>query len=304
VSSATEAATAATEAALLTEAYQGVHASNPTTDKHGNALTAGDWYSNSVTGATMVYNSLGQWVNNTNAGVSSINGLTGQVEIKTINNNPLTGVGNLSILGVSSEFAEFLTSGTWTKPAGVTWVYVEAVGGGGSGGVSIAVNDAATPMSGVSTGGGGGRFASKLFKANSLPGTVTVTVGAGGASKSLTKSTNSSSFLMSGSSGGASSFGDLVVAAGGAKMASAADLIPPQRLDTEHRLLLGLLCKTAQIAGVVLAEQPLQTVALEYQGVNRYLMAVDQTLFLLAQAPDSQVPVGSVAVVAEALMPA
>jgi hypothetical protein len=163
----------------------------------------------------MVYNSLGQWVNNTNAGVSSINGLTGQVEIKTINNNPLTGVGNLSILGVSSEFAEFLTSGTWTKPAGVTWVYVEAVGGGGSGGLSIAVNDAATPMSGVSTGGGGGRFASKLFKANSLPGTVTVTVGAGGASKSLTKSTNSSSFLMSGSSGGASSFGDLVVAAGG-----------------------------------------------------------------------------------------
>lgn len=61
----------------------------------------------------------------------------------------------------------FTTSGTWTKPAGVTKVIVEVVGGGGGSG------DGFTSM------GGGGGYAKKLITSG-LGATETVTVGIGG----------------------------------------------------------------------------------------------------------------------------
>lgn len=68
----------------------------------------------------------------------------------------------------------FTTSGTWTCPAGVTAVSVEAWGGGGSGGCSNNIG------SDGSSGGGGSAY-SKLNTLAVTPGNVyTVTVGTGG----------------------------------------------------------------------------------------------------------------------------
>ena len=70
----------ANEAAVLTEKYQGSLTSDPTLDKSGNPITAGDWYINSTTGFIRAYNGT-SWVQgiSATAGVSSINGESGDV---------------------------------------------------------------------------------------------------------------------------------------------------------------------------------------------------------------------------------
>lgn len=83
----------------------------------------------------------------------------------------------------------FTSSGTFTKPAGVTKVLVELVGGGG-GGYNL----------GGKGGGGGGGYAKKLC---TITGNVTITVGTGGATGAP------------GSAGGTTSFGSDFSATGG-----------------------------------------------------------------------------------------
>jgi hypothetical protein len=84
----------------------------------------------------------------------------------------------------------FTSSGTWTVPEGVSQITVEAWGGGG-GGAALGINN-------NKSGGGGGAYAKSLL---TLPaGSYSVTVGAGGSS---------------GTGGGISSFGNLVIADGG-----------------------------------------------------------------------------------------
>ena len=102
--------------------------------------------------------------------------------------------------GVISSYQEFLSSGTWTKPAGATWVYVEAIGGGG-GGRSGAFSG------NTCQGGGGGEFTSQIMRAADVAATVTVTVGAGGAGGPVGGDT--------GSNGGNSTFGSYVTGRGG-----------------------------------------------------------------------------------------
>ena len=82
----------------------------------------------------------------------------------------------------------FTSSGTWTKPTGITKVIVEVQGAGGSGSVTTET---------ANNGGGGGGYAKKLIDVSSIS-TATVTVGAGGAS-------NASS---GGNAGGASIWSD------------------------------------------------------------------------------------------------
>lgn len=77
---ASEATTARNEAVALTESYQGSLSSDPTLDKSGNPLSAGDWYINSSTGFIRAYTG-SAWVQglSTVAGVTSINSETGAV---------------------------------------------------------------------------------------------------------------------------------------------------------------------------------------------------------------------------------
>jgi hypothetical protein len=70
-----------------------------------------------------------------------------------------------------SSVQTFTSSGTWTKPSGITKVIVEVQGAGGGGG--------GVKNGGTSQGGGGGGYARKLIDVSSIQ-TATITVGAGG----------------------------------------------------------------------------------------------------------------------------
>jgi hypothetical protein len=112
-----------------------------------------------------------------------------------ITGGTISGVAGL----VATDYQEFISSGTWTKPSNVNFVYVEAIGGGGSG-----RRDASGTIAG---GGGGGLFVSGLFRASDIGTTVTVTVGTGGASRTGSN--------QDGAIGGNSTFGSHITAYGG-----------------------------------------------------------------------------------------
>jgi hypothetical protein len=93
----------------------------------------------------------------------------------------------------------FDSSGTWTKPAGYaadSRVFIQAWGGGGSGGRAASVTG----------GGGGGGYNERWITLSSMGATETVTIGAGGASRS----TNGH-----GTAGGNTTVGSLITAYGG-----------------------------------------------------------------------------------------
>lgn len=83
----------------------------------------------------------------------------------------------------------FTSSGTWTRPSGITKVIVEVQGAGGSGGNSSVSNGG---------GGAGGGYAKKFLDVSSIS-TSTITVGSGGAGTSGSSS---------GNGGGSSSWAD------------------------------------------------------------------------------------------------
>ena len=77
------------------------------------------------------------------------------------------------------EIVIFTSSGTWTKDAGLKYIVVEVVGGGGTGSAGQA------PASGdqySGFGGSGGGYAKKILTASQLGATEAVTIGAAGAS--------------------------------------------------------------------------------------------------------------------------
>ena len=96
----------------------------------------------------------------------------------------------------------FTSSGTWTRPTGITKVIIEVQGGGGSG-------NASSTASVISSGAAGG-YAKKFLDVSSIS-TSTITVGSGGAS--------GSGGDQNGTAGGASSWADgtnTVTGSGGA----------------------------------------------------------------------------------------
>jgi hypothetical protein len=129
------------------------------------------------------------------AGLPSMTGNAGRVLTVNSTNNGVLWGGALNL-----NYQVFTASGTWTKPAGCTFVYVECIGAGGSGSHDTAVT--------AQVGGAGGGYADILLRASALAGTVTVTVGAGGAGVL-------NNVVASGNSGGASFFGTHLNAPGG-----------------------------------------------------------------------------------------
>lgn len=104
--------------------------------------------------------------------------------------------GTVSALGnsTSNGMQAFTSSGTFTTPAGVTKVFVRAVGGGGG-----------SAFTGESSGGGG--YCEKLIDLTGVA-TVTVTIGAGGVG-------GNGSTITSPTAGGDTTFGAYFTAGGG-----------------------------------------------------------------------------------------
>ena len=116
--------------------------------------------------------------------------------------------------GGAVDVQTFTADGTWTKPGGVSAVYVICIGAGGGGGGGVGNGGAATRSGGG--GGAGGAYREEIFKAADLTGTVAVTVGTGGpgGTGSATVSGNN------GTDGEASSFGAYTQAGGGGRGSS------------------------------------------------------------------------------------
>jgi hypothetical protein len=120
--------------------------------------------------------------------------------------------------GGSIDIQEFTTPGTstWTKPSGAKMLHVVLFGGGGGGGSGARRGDAvlSAAVRGANGGGAGGRT-EFWIPAQEVLGTVSVTVGAGGAGGA--EITTDASSGLSGENGGISSFGTLPQALGGTR---------------------------------------------------------------------------------------
>lgn len=99
---------------------------------------------------------------------------------------------------------EFLSSGTFTVPAGVTTVWVTMCGGGGSGSVN-------NYISSNIAGGGAGAYCVKQAVTVTPGASVTVTIGAGGAGVTDAAAYQTQT---AGNDGSATSFGSLSVSGG------------------------------------------------------------------------------------------
>lgn len=106
---------------------------------------------------------------------------------------------------------QFTSSDTWTKPSTGTMAYIFGWGGGGSGG-----RTGVTSTRGAG-GAGGGSFGERVMLLSDLASSVSVTIGAGGASKT--------SGTANGDQGGTTSFGShlSIVGGGGGSGANSGD---------------------------------------------------------------------------------
>jgi hypothetical protein len=102
----------------------------------------------------------------------------------------------------------YTSPATWTKPATIKAVRVSVGGGGGGGGGTSTSPD--PQQSYVAGNGGSGGYACKYLSAPSIPGPISVTIGAGGNPGTSTQPNGAP-----GGTGGTSSFGPLVSATGG-----------------------------------------------------------------------------------------
>jgi hypothetical protein len=115
------------------------------------------------------------------------------------------------------------TSGTYTKPAGLKFLEVTAIGGGGG---SFSTAAASAAQSAASGGGAGGSVAIKLYAAAGLAATESYVIGAAGAGGAAATAGGNTTFKgLTGSGGGAGavntgSRGTITLSAGGVAVAA------------------------------------------------------------------------------------
>lgn len=150
---------------------------------YGDLALSGDLL---VTGAFAQFNAIGY------------NMPTAQGASESVLQNNGSGVLSWVVPTEPIDAQTFNSSGTWTKPSKGAVAFIEVWGAGGSG--------AATSSPNTAGGGAGGAYVSRLVPLSSLGSTESVTVGAGGASRTT---------IANGFSGGNSSFGAWATAYGG-----------------------------------------------------------------------------------------
>jgi hypothetical protein len=111
----------------------------------------------------------------------------------------------------SSDVQTFTSSGTWTKPSGKKFVRI-SLWGAGSGGTGGGRSNFGTTVS-LASGGKGGGFAELIVPVDSLPSTVSVTIGAGGTGGAGATTNGAGA---NGTAGGNTSFGTVLTALGNA----------------------------------------------------------------------------------------
>lgn len=125
--------------------------------------------------------------------VTSTNILDGTIE--NVDVSATAAIASTKLSGVESGLASvqtFTSSGTWTRPSGITKVIVHVVGAGGGGGAGRSAYQY------TGTGGGAGGTAIKFINVSSIS-TATVTIGAAASSAAVDAN---------GSDGGDSSWAD------------------------------------------------------------------------------------------------
>jgi hypothetical protein len=147
---------------------------------------------------------------------------------------------------------EYTSSATWTKPPGLRFVEVIAVGAGGGGGAG-ARQLAPTARAG-GAGGGAGAIARRIIDAESLGDTESITIGVGGIG-AVGRTTNG--LAVTGGSGTNSSFGILVIGRFGTGGSSSGGLGGSVPLSTPriYGTLAGNAGSNPTVAGTTTAMQ-------------------------------------------------